>query len=243
MPVSLDTPTAFAAGIASFLSPCVLPLVPGYVSFMSGLSLEELSKGADRGIVLRRAGVGSIFFVLGFTVVFTALGASASYVGQLMASYMPILAKIAGLTIIVFGLHTAGVITIPILYYERRVSSRGVPPGYVGSFLMGLAFACGWTPCIGPILAGILALAATQATVTRGMLLLAVYSLGLGVPFLLTAFGLNAFLGFFARYKRHIVWGERAAGVLLVGVGVLIMSNKLSLLARLLPQSLARFAR
>jgi cytochrome c-type biogenesis protein len=243
MPVALDTPTAFAAGVASFLSPCVLPLVPGYVSFMSGLSLEELSRGQDRALVMRRAGMGSVFFVLGFTVVFTALGASASAVGQFLAAYMNVLGKAAGLVIIAFGLHTAGVIRIPVLYYERRFSAAGVPPGYAGSFVMGLAFACGWTPCIGPILAGILALAATQETVRQGMLLLAVYSLGLGLPFLLTGFGINAFLSFFARYKRYIVWGERAAGALLVGVGVLILTNKLSLLAGMLPASLTRFAR
>ena len=243
MAVPLDMPTAFAAGVASFLSPCVLPLVPGYVSFMSGLSLEELSRGTDRREVMRRAGVGSLFFVLGFTVVFTALGASASAVGRLLAIYMPILTKIAGLIIVAFGLHTAGVITIPILYYEKRFSASKAPPGALGSFLMGLAFACGWTPCIGPILAGILALAATQETVARGMILLAVYSLGLGVPFLLTGFGINAFLGFFARYKRHIAWGERAAGVLLIAVGLLIMTNRLTALAQLLPRSLFRFAK
>ena len=243
MAASLDVPTAFAAGVASFLSPCVLPLVPGYISFMSGMSLEELSKGADRSAVLKRAGMGSVFFVLGFTVVFTLLGASASAVGRLLAAYMPILTKIAGAVIVLFGLHTSGILTIPVLYYERRFSSRGVPPGYLGSFLMGLAFACGWTPCIGPILAGILALAAVQETVARGVLLLVVYSLGLGVPFLLTGFGLNAFLGFFAKYKRHIVWGERAAGVLLIGVGVLIFTNRLSLLAGLLPSSLGKFAK
>lgn len=240
--VSLSVPAAFAAGVASFLSPCVLPLVPGYVSFMSGLSLEELSKGADRSLVLRRAGLGSVFFVLGFSVVFTALGASASAVGRLLAEHMSAISKVAGAVIIVFGLHTAGVFTIPFLYYERRFSASGVPPGFAGSFVMGLAFACGWTPCIGPILAGILALAATQETVARGMLLLLVYSLGLGVPFLLTGFGINAFLAFFARYKRYILWGERFAGALLVGVGVLIFSNRLTALTQLLPRSFFKFA-
>jgi cytochrome c-type biogenesis protein len=242
MAVSPDIPTAFAAGVASFLSPCVLPLVPGYVSFMSGLSLEELAHGAKRAEVRKRAGVGSLFFVLGFGAVFTALGASASVVGQLLASYMHVITKLAGAVIVVFGLHTAGVITIPILYYEKRFSSRGVPPGWAGSFVMGLAFACGWTPCIGPILAGILALAATQETVGRGMLLLSVYSLGLGVPFLLTGFGINAFLSFFGKYKKYILWGERFAGALLVGVGLLIFSNKLTALTQLLPRSLFKFA-
>ena len=242
MAVNPDIPTAFAAGVASFLSPCVLPLVPGYVSFMSGLSLEELAHGSNRKEVRRRAGFGSLFFVLGFATVFTALGASASAVGQLLAVHMATISKIAGAIIVVFGLHTAQVITIPWLYYEKRFSSKGVPPGWSGSFVMGLAFACGWTPCIGPILAGILALAAVQETVVRGMLLLGVYSLGLGVPFLLTGFGINAFLSFFAKYKRYIVWGERAAGALLVGVGLLIFSNKLTALTQLLPRSLFKFA-
>jgi cytochrome c-type biogenesis protein len=242
MAVSLSIPAAFAAGVASFLSPCVLPLVPGYVSYMSGLSLEELSHGAARSEVLSRAGFGSVFFVLGFSVVFTALGASASAVGRLLAEHMLLLSRIAGAVIVVFGLHTAGVITLKVLYYEKRFSATGVAPGFLGSFVMGLAFACGWTPCIGPILAGILALAAVEQTVARGMLLLAVYSLGLGVPFLLTGFGINAFLSFFARYKRYILWGERAAGALLVGVGVLIFSNRLTALTTLLPRSLFKFA-
>lgn len=242
MAVPLSIPAAFAAGVASFLSPCVLPLVPGYVSFMSGMSLEELSRGADRSEVLRRAGLGSLFFVLGFTVVFTLLGASASAVGRLLAEHMAAVSKLAGAVIIVFGLHTAGVLTIPFLYYEKRFSASGLPPGLGSSFVMGLAFACGWTPCIGPILAGILALAAQEQTVARGMLLLGVYSLGLGVPFLLTGFGINAFMSFFARYKRYILWGERAAGALLVGVGLLIFSNRLTALTQLLPRSLFKFA-
>ncbi|MDE2236621.1 MAG: cytochrome c biogenesis protein CcdA, partial [Elusimicrobia bacterium] len=224
MAVTLDIPTAFAAGVVSFLSPCVLPLVPGYLSFMSGMSLEELSRGAGRAEVLRRAGVGSLFFVLGFALVFTLLGASASEAGQLLAAHMAVLTRVAGVVIILVGLHVSGILPIPFLYYEKRASSSRLPPGYWGSFAMGLAFAFGWTPCIGPILAGILALAAAEGTVARGALLLAAYSLGLGVPFILTGFGLNAFLSFFARYKRHIVWGERAAGLLLIGVGALVFS-------------------
>lgn len=233
---------AFFAGIVSFLSPCVLPLVPGYISFMSGLSLEELSRGADRRQVLRRAGLGSIFFVLGFTVVFTALGASASAVGRLLAGHMGLISKLAGAVIVLFGLHTTGLLPIKWLYYEKRVSAAGVGPGYGGAFLMGLAFAFGWTPCIGPILAGILALAATQETVAQGMALLAVYSLGLGLPFIATGFAVNGFLAFFARYKRYIRWGEIAAGLLLIVVGVLIFTNRLTALIQLLPRSFYRFA-
>ncbi len=232
---------AFLAGIVSFLSPCVLPLVPGYISFISGLSLEQLSKDAGREDVIKRAGLGSIFFVLGFSCVFTALGASASAVGRLLSDYMPILSKLAGVLIVLFGLHTSGVMTIRWLYYEKRVSAAGVPPSLMGAFLMGLAFAFGWTPCIGPILAAILAMAATEKTVARGVLLLFIYSMGLGIPFILTGFGVNAFLGFFARYKRYIRWGEIAAGLLLVLIGVLIFTNRLTMLVSIMPQSLHQF--
>ncbi|MBI3551299.1 MAG: cytochrome c biogenesis protein CcdA [Elusimicrobia bacterium] len=232
---------AFLAGLVSFLSPCVLPLVPGYISFISGLSLEELSKGSGRTAVLKRAGLGSVFFVLGFAAVFTALGASASAVGRLLSDYMPVLSKLAGALIIVFGLHTSGLMPIRWLYYEKRVSAAGVPPSLAGAFLMGLAFAFGWTPCIGPILAAILALAATEKTVARGVLLLFVYSAGLGIPFILTGFGVNAFLSFFARYKRYIRWGEVAAGALLIVIGVLVLTNRLTMIISLLPQSLHKF--
>lgn len=233
---------AFAAGVVSFLSPCVLPLVPGYISFVSGLSLEELARGAKRPQVFLRAGLGSLCFVLGFSLVFTALGASASAAGRLLAAHMGLLSRLAGAVIVVFGLHTSGLLTIRWLYYEKRVSAARVPPGYFGAFVMGLAFAFGWTPCIGPILASILALAATQETVGRGMTLLLVYSLGLGLPFLVTGFFVEAFLQLFARFKRYIRAGEIAAGILLIAVGLLVFTNKLTLLIQLLPRSFYRFA-
>ncbi|MEK7859175.1 MAG: cytochrome c biogenesis protein CcdA [Elusimicrobiota bacterium] len=239
---SVSFGAAFLAGIVSFLSPCVLPLVPGYISFMSGLSLEELSKGVDRKTVMRKAGLGSLFFVLGFACVFTALGASASAVGALLASHMDVLSKVAGVIIILFGLHTTGLLPIKWLYYEKRVNATGVAPSYFGAFLMGLAFAFGWTPCIGPILAGILALAATQESVGQGMTLLFVYSLGLGLPFILTGFALNAFLEFFRRYKRYIRWGEVAAGLLLICVGSLIFAGRLTKLISLFPSFFQKFA-
>ncbi len=232
---------AFVAGLASFLSPCVLPLVPGYLSFVSGLSLEELAQGAGRA-VWRKAGLGSIFFVLGFSLVFMALGASASAVGRALASHMPLISKGAGALIILFGLHISGLLPIRWLYYEKRYDAARISPGYLGAFLMGLAFACGWTPCIGPILAAILALAATQETIGHGMYLLGIYSLGLGLPFILTGFGVNAFLRFFSGYKRYIRWGEVCAGLLLVLVGVLVFSNRLTLLIQFLPKALFKFA-
>lgn len=226
---------SFAAGLFSFLSPCVLPLVPGYVSFMSGLSLEELSANAQPGAVLRHAGWESLFFVLGFSAVFTALGATASAAGEFLTAHLPVLTKVAGAVIVVFGAHMTGLITIPVLYTHKRADTAGFAPGLAGSFLMGLAFACGWTPCIGPILSGILALAATRETVAQGMRLLFVYSLGLGVPFILTGFALGGFMRFFARYKKHIRRGEIVAGALLVAIGVLIFADRLTWLLRFLP--------
>ncbi|MFI5345145.1 MAG: cytochrome c biogenesis CcdA family protein [Elusimicrobiota bacterium] len=233
---------SFAAGVVSFLSPCVLPLVPGYVSFMSGLSLEELSKGAKPGETLRHAGWESLFFVLGFSVVFTALGASASAAGEFLTAHLPVVSKIAGAIIIVFGLHMTGIITIPLLYMHKRADTAAFQPGYIGSFLMGLAFACGWTPCIGPILSGILALAATRETVGQGMRLLFTYSMGLGLPFILTGFAVGGFLRFFSRFKKYIRAGEMFSGALLIAIGVLIFTDRLTWLIRFLPKNLSHLA-
>lgn len=234
--------TAFIAGIVSFLSPCVLPLVPGYISYMSGLSLERLTGEAERTLAVRRAGVGSFFFVLGFAVVFTFLGASASAVGKLLKEWMPVLAKVAGAVVIVFGFHVTGLIKIKWLYYEKRLEAKGLPPGVGGAFVMGLAFAFGWTPCIGPILAAILALAATQESVAKGMGLLFIYSMGLGIPFIITGFSVNGFLRFFGRFKRFIRATEIFSGVLLVVIGVLIFTKKLTWLIQFFPDWLFKFA-
>lgn len=234
--------TAFLAGIVSFLSPCVLPLVPGYISFMSGLSLDELAKGADKKLILKKAGLGSLFFVMGFSIVFTLLGASASAVGRFLTDYSHIISKIAGAVIILFGLHTTGLVPIKWLYYEKRFHSTGTSAGPWGALVMGLAFAFGWTPCIGPILAGILTLASTQETVAQGMALLFVYSLGLGIPFIATALSVNAFLQFFNRYKKFIRWGEIFAGLLLIFIGALIFSNKLTALISYMPAWAYKFA-
>jgi cytochrome c-type biogenesis protein len=182
---------AFVAGVLSFVSPCVLPLIPGYLSYISGLSLDEMQGSAQgeaaAAAARRRVIVASLFLVLGFSVVFVSLGAAASAVGQFLLERLRLLSKIAGAVVILFGLHTMGVLRIDWLYSEKRVQVERKPTGAIGAFLVGLAFAFGWTPCIGPILAGILAIAATQDTIGKGVQLLAVYSLGLGVPFLLTA--------------------------------------------------------
>jgi cytochrome c-type biogenesis protein len=234
--------TAFAAGIVSFLSPCVLPLVPGYISFISGFSLEELSHEPGRRKILKKAGLGSIVFVLGFSLVFVLLGASATVVGKFLIAYASILTKIAGVLIVLFGFHTLGILPIRWLYYEKRFEAGSISPGLAGAFLMGLAFAFGWTPCIGPILAGILALASTQETVFQGMGLLTIYSLGLGIPFIITGFGIHLFIQFFNRYKKFIRWGEIVAGILLIFIGVLIFSDRLTILINYLPKSLFNFA-
>ncbi len=220
--------TAFLAGLASFLSPCVLPLIPGYLSFISGLSIDDLSQEAAPGI-LRSAGLGSIFFVLGFSIVFIALGASASALGRDLFQHRLFLDRVAGSVVILFGLHMSGLLPIRFLYYEKRAQAR-VAPGFWGAFIMGLAFAFGWTPCIGPILGAILALAATQKTLLEGMRLLAFYSLGLGIPFILAAFGLGSFLRLFKRYKKFLPWVERISGLFLVLMGLLIFFNRLPIL-------------
>lgn len=238
---SVGVGAAFLGGVLSFLSPCVLPLVPGYVSFMSGLSIEELTRGGDEKTAMRHAGWESLFFVAGFTVVFTALGASATAAGRLLAEYSWLVSKLAGAVVVAFGLHMSGVLPIKWLYYQKRADVGAFKPGYAGSFAMGLAFAFGWTPCIGPVLGTILSLAATKESVSQGVGLLLVYSVGLGIPFILTGFAIGKFMKFFARYKNKIHVGEKIAGVLLIAVGLLIFFDRLSFLNRFAPKSLERF--
>jgi len=190
---NLSIPVAFAAGLVSFLSPCVLPLVPGYISMLSGLSMEDLKAESNEkvtALILRN----SVAFVVGFSAVFIALGASATAVGRFLLSQHGIFNIVAGAIIIVFGLHLTGLIKIPFLYREARMNAIAPKRGIAGSFVLGFAFAFGWTPCIGPILSGILALAAIRQTVFQGMFLLAVYSAGLAIPFLLTGFGVGKFI-------------------------------------------------
>ncbi len=227
---SLPLPlAAFFAGVLSFLSPCVLPLVPGYVSLISGASVETL-QAADRKL-LRTVMVNSLCFILGFSVVFVALGAVATSVGQLTHQYHRPLAILAGVIIIVFGLHLTGIFKINALYADKRLHGMQGGASPLGAFLIGFAFAFGWTPCIGPILAGILLLAGSQDTVYKGILLLAVYSAGLAVPFLLTSLGVNRFLGFYARFRRHLHAVEVFSGVLLIVFGLLIALGRFTILS------------
>jgi cytochrome c-type biogenesis protein len=226
----LSIPIAFVAGVVSFLSPCVLPLVPGYISMLSGESIETL-KAEESAQVLRRIISNSLAFVAGFSTVFVALGASATTVGNFLREQHSIFNIIAGVVIIVFGIHLTGLIKIPFLYREAHVNTSGPKGGLVGAFVLGFAFAFGWTPCIGPILAAILALAATRENLYQGMFLLGIYSAGLAIPFLATSIGLGQFLKFYGRFRKHLQIVEVASGVLLIGIGVLIAFHKFTVLS------------
>jgi cytochrome c-type biogenesis protein len=220
---------AFLAGIISFLSPCVLPLVPGYISLISGASVETLQE-ADRKL-LRSVMINSLTFILGFSVVFIALGALATGVGQVTQRYHRELAIFAGVVVFVFGLHLTGLFKINALYSDKRLHSVKGGAGPVGAFVVGFAFAFGWTPCIGPILSVILVMASSQATVAKGILLLAVYSLGLAVPFLLTSLGVNRFLAFYGKFRRHLHTVEVISGILLIAFGLLIATGNFTRLS------------
>jgi cytochrome c-type biogenesis protein len=227
MAADISIPAALIAGLISFLSPCVLPLVPPYLVYLSGLSLERIVDAEPKPAVRRETVIGAALFVLGFSTVFVALGASASVIGSLIRIYSDIFAKLAGVAIIIMGLHFLGVFRIAFLMYEKRAEVPK-PSGLWGAYVMGLAFAFGWTPCIGPGLAAILAVAGSEATVGKGAGLLAVYSLGLGIPFLLAAFAVESFAAFLARFKRHLRRVEQAMGVLLVLTGIAFLSGFIS---------------
>lgn len=219
---------AFAAGVLSFLSPCVLPLVPPYLCYLAGVNLEELTGAQDEEQAKassRKAFLAAFVFVLGFSTVFVALGAGASAIGQLLREYLDILAKIAGVVIIIMGLHFLGVFKIRFLLMEKRYQASTAPATLIGAYVIGLAFALGWTPCIGPVLASILAIAASEESVARGAGLLAVYSAGLGVPFLLAAFAINGFLAFMKRFRRHLGTVEKIMGAFLVLTGIMFLTG------------------
>jgi cytochrome c-type biogenesis protein len=221
---SLGVAVAFSAGLFSFLSPCVLPLFPSYLSFITGMSVADLT--ADLPVAARRRILlHALAFVLGFSVVFVALGASFSALGQFLLDYRDWIRRIGGILIVVFGLSIVGVLKIGIFGGTRQWQLREKPAGYLGSLAVGITFAIGWTPCVGPILGAILTLASTANDVGRGVGLLTAYSAGLGVPFLLAAVALGAFLKFFRRYRPFIPVVERGAGVILVVVGVLVFTN------------------
>ncbi|HEX2092091.1 MAG TPA: cytochrome c biogenesis protein CcdA [Longimicrobiaceae bacterium] len=239
---SLGLVVAFTAGVLSFLSPCVLPLIPSYATFITGMSLDEMQDGSRRG--RRLVLVHGLLFILGFTGVFILLGASATFLGALLSYASRWVEIVGGALLVAFGLYLLGVLRLPGAGREWRVHLADKPVGYLGTVLVGVAFGAGWTPCIGPILGGILTLAATRGSVAEGMGLLAVYSAGLAVPFLVSTLLIERFLSGFRRFRHALPWVSRASGVLLVGVGILLLSGSFSTLAALLarwtPEALAR---
>ena len=218
---------ALLAGLVSFLSPCVLPLVPPYLVYLAGTSLERLAGAEPEPRVRRDTVLAALLFVCGFSTVFVALGASASVIGAVIRAYSAELSIIAGVVIIVMGLHFLGILRIDLLLRQKRMEMVK-PVGLWGAYVMGLAFAFGWTPCIGPILAAILAVAASEQTVAKGAGLLAVYSLGLGIPFMLAAFAVEPFAAFLTRFRRHLAMVERVMGGLLVLTGIAFLTGFVS---------------
>ena len=218
---------ALTAGIFSFLSPCVLPLVPSYLTFVTGMSLEDLQEGVDRKATL----IHSVLFVSGFSLIFILLGASASFLGQFFKAYELWIARICGVVIIALGLHLAGVFRLLPLMQEKRLHLANKPAGYLGTLGVGMAFGAGWTPCIGPVLGAILTYGFSQDTMWAGVGLLAVYSLGLAIPFLVAALALDWFLGAFKRFRKWIPVVEKASGILLIILGILLLTGSFTILS------------
>jgi len=216
---------AFAAGLLSFLSPCVLPLIPSYVGFLTGMTVEEVERRRWTALL------HGLWFVAGFSLVFILLGAAASALGNLLRDYQVWLGRIGGVLLILFGVYLLGIFRPMVLMREWRIQLARKPLGYFGSGVVGFTFGAAWTPCIGPILGGILTLAATQTGLGRGVLLLAVYALGLAIPFLVTAIALDRFLVWFQRFRPYIVWVDRVAGVMLIVLGILLVTDSFTLLA------------
>lgn len=223
---------ALLAGLISFLSPCVLPLVPPYLCFLGGTTFDQLTGEGDiPPDVYREVVFAAIAFVFGFTTVFVALGATATAIGQLIASNLDLLAKVAGVAIIAVGLHFLGILKMPFLYREFRSHAVSAPAGIAGAYLVGLAFAFGWTPCIGPVLAAILAVAAAEDSVGQGMRLLFVYSMGLGIPFVLAALAIGPFMDFLTRFRKHLGRVEKVMGGALVVTGIMFITGSMTTLA------------
>ena len=228
---------SFSAGLLSFLSPCVLPLIPSYVTFITGMSLDEVQRAR------RAALIHSLLFILGFTIIFLALGATATVFGRVLLVYRDWISRIGGALIILFGLYLLGALNFGFLARERRVHVADKPMGYFGTVLVGIAFGAGWTPCIGPILGSILILTSSSAELGKGLLLLFVYSLGLAIPFLAASLALNHFLSAYAKARRHLVWVNRVSGVLLIAVGILLITDYFTVLAGYLQALTPEFLR
>ena len=222
--VSLGVLISFTAGLLSFLSPCVLPLIPSYVTFVTGLTLDDVQRSRKTALV------HALLFVLGFTLIFLALGATATAVGRLLVVHRIWISRVGGVLVLLLGFYLLGAFNVGFLARERRFQITDKPLGYLGTVLVGIAFGAGWSPCIGPILGGILTYTATQAELRRGLVLLGAYSLGLAIPFVLAAVAVERFLAFFRRFRSKLVWVDRIAGALLIVVGVLMITNYLALL-------------
>jgi cytochrome c-type biogenesis protein len=238
MDESVGILAALTAGLISFVSPCVLPVVPAYLSFVSGMSIEEMKGSGATGASRLRLFLNCLAFVAGFSTVFIMLGASATVVGGFLNENAKILSKVAGVIIVIFGLHTMGVFKIPFLNYEKRFHQNQKSAGLLGSFLVGLAFAFGWTPCIGPILGAILGVAAEAETVGKGILLLAVYSLGLGIPFLLAGLFVESFFRVSSGVKKQFALIEKISGVFMIVVGLMIFFDLFTMLSTWVSQAL-----
>lgn len=219
---------AFTAGLLSFLSPCVLPLVPSYVTFITGLSIDDVQTAAAR----RTALVHGLLFTLGFSLIFVVLGALATGFGQLMLANRGWISMVGGVVIIVFGLYLMGILRIGFLSQDKRLHLQNKPAGYFGTLFVGIAFGAGWTPCIGPILGTILMYASGQENLSRGIVLLIAYSLGLAVPFVLSAIAVDRFMAFFRRVRRQMAWLSRGTGAVMVFVGLLMVTNRFTMLAQ-----------
>ena len=235
--VSVGIGLSFAAGLLSFLSPCVLPLIPSYVTFVTGLSLEDV--GRARRIAL----VHSLLFVTGFTLIFLALGATASTVGRLLGYNREWVSRVGGVIVIVLGLYLIGVFNFSWFARERRIHVSDKPLGYLGTVLVGMAFAAGWTPCIGPILGAVLTYTASSADLNRGLVLLLAYSLGLAMPFVLAALMIERFMHLFQKYRGFMLWTSRIAGALLIVVGIMMLTDTMRLLTQWLQPFTPEFLR
>lgn len=225
MDANLGLLVAFAGGLLSFLSPCVLPLVPSYLGFVTGMGIEELNN--RRGLAMTHA----LLFVAGFSLVFIVVGLSATALGRALNVNSGWLSRVGGVLIILFGIYLLGVVRLPFLEREQRVHLERKPVGYLGSVFVGMAFAAGWTPCIGPVLGGILTLASTQQDLARGAWLLAAYSAGLAIPFLVTAYAVERFFDWFTQFRRYLPWVQRISGALLIAVGFLLVTGQFTRLA------------
>ncbi len=220
---------AFSAGLLSFISPCVLPLVPSYLSYITGLSVENLAKMEERTRFKSAIMLNALLFIAGFSTVFIAFGASASLIGQVLYEYQDVIRKVGGILIIIFGLYLLGILKLNFLMAERRlVHFESRPVGYVGSFLIGMAFAAGWTPCVGPVLGTILAYASTTESMSGGVMLLSAYSFGLGLPFFLTAIGMDTFLSYFKSLRTYLGGVSFVSGILLILVGIMIFTDSVT---------------